>query len=63
MERLRVVRTEVAEFCSSTSIQGLRGVADQNQAFVFRLIWLIIVVVSFICAGICIKESIDGKLL
>jgi hypothetical protein len=61
MVSLQEVMRDVEEFCSSTSIQGLRNVTDHKQGCFLRVLWLILVTVSFILSGICIKESIDGK--
>ena len=49
-----------SEFCSTTSIQGVRNITDTKQGHCSQVCWFLIVIVSFICAGISIKESIDG---
>ena len=61
MDFFRDLKQDLVEFCSTTSIQGMRNVTDQKQAYLFRIIWLIIVITSFVLSGICIKESIDGN--
>jgi hypothetical protein len=58
---LQEIFSDVEEFCSTTSIQGLRNVTDHKQGWLSRVLWLIVVVISFVLSGICIKESIDGK--
>jgi hypothetical protein len=58
---LRSLREEFSDFCSTISIQGLRNVGDSNQGFCSRLLWLVVVAVSFVLAGICIKESLEGE--
>ena len=52
-----------SQFCSTTSIQGVRNITDTKQGHCSQVCWFVIVIVSFICAGISIKESIDGALL
>ena len=60
MAVLKIVRQEIVKFCSTTSIQGMRNVTDSEQGCFIQLLWIIVVVISFILSGICIKESIDG---
>jgi len=43
------------------SIHGMSNVTDPKQGFLLKAIWTCVVVASFVCAGICIKESIDGE--
>ncbi len=45
----------------SLSIQGMHYVTDDRQSFFSRISWLLIVVISFILAGISIKDSFNGK--
>ena len=61
MEVLAELRKDLIDFCSTTSIQGMRYVSDPNSGTFFRSIWFLIVVVSFTLSGICIKESFDGN--
>jgi len=61
MAALGELYSDVEEFCSTTSIQGLRNVTDPKQGCVSRVLWLIVVASSLIMSGICIKESFDGK--
>ena len=60
---LQELYADVEEFCATTTIQGMRNVTDQKQGWLSRVLWFIVVVVSFVLSGICIKESIDGDLL
>jgi hypothetical protein len=39
----------------------MRNVTDPKQGLLSRILWLAVVIVSFVMSGICIKESIDGK--
>jgi hypothetical protein len=61
MVALEELFSDVEEFCSTTSIQGLRNVTDPKQGCVSRVLWLIVVATSLILSGICIKESFDGQ--
>jgi hypothetical protein len=61
MVALEEIFSDVEEFCSTTSIQGLRNVTDPKQGCVSQVLWLIVVATSLILSGICIKESFDGK--
>jgi hypothetical protein len=61
MRKLRELQNELTEFCSTTTIQGLRNVTDSKQNVVSRIVWMIVVLALFICAGLSIKESIDGN--
>ena len=61
MNVLKDLKDEFAEFCSTTSIQGMRNVTDPKQGGFSRGLWLIIVIASFALSGICIKESIEGN--
>ena len=61
MDVMKDLKDDLAEFCSTTSIQGMRNVTDPKQGCFSRSLWLIIVIASFVLSGICIKESIDGK--
>ena len=58
---LKNLRNELVEFCDTTSIQGMRNVSDPKQGKFIRILWFIVVILSFTLSGICIKESIDGK--
>jgi hypothetical protein len=60
MRKLREFKNELTEFCSTTTIQGLRNVTDSKQNVFSRIVWMIVVIALFICAGLSIKESIDG---
>jgi len=55
------LKTELTEFCSKTSIQGMSNVSDSQQGIFFQLLWLLVVITSIICAGICIKENVEGN--
>jgi hypothetical protein len=57
----KLLKNEFIKFCSKTSIQGMGNVGDIEQGLLFQLIWLLVVTASITCAGICIKESVDGK--
>jgi hypothetical protein len=57
---LKEFKNDLVDFCSTTSIQGMRNVTDSNQGCVSRAIWTIVIIASFVFSGICIKESIDG---
>jgi hypothetical protein len=61
MRKLRELQNDLTEFCSTTTIQGLRNVTDSKQNVVSRIVWMIVVVALFLCAGLSIKESIDGN--
>jgi hypothetical protein len=61
MGRLKEIKHDLIEFCSTTSIQGMRNITDPKQGFLLQITWIIVVVTSFVLSGICIKESIDGK--
>ena len=61
MRKLRELQNELTEFCSTTTIQGLRNVTDSKQNVISRILWMIVVIALFVCAGFGIKESIDGK--
>jgi hypothetical protein len=61
MEILAELRKDLTDFCSTTSIQGMRYLSDPNYGSISRFIWFLIVVVSFTLSGICIKESFDGN--
>ncbi len=54
------LKDDLVEFCSTTSIQGMRNLTDPKQGCMSRSIWTIVVIASFVLSGICIKESIDG---
>ncbi len=54
------LKEDFVEFCSTTSIQGMRNLTDPKQGCLSRIIWTIVVIASFVLSGICIKESIDG---
>ena len=58
---IKELKNDFAEFCSTTSIQGMRNITDPKQSYLLRIIWIIVVATSFVLSGICIKESIDGK--
>ena len=58
---LQDLYNDVEEFCATTTIQGMRNVTDQKQGCLSRVLWFIVVVISFILSGICIKEAIDGN--
>ena len=60
---MKYLSSSFSEFCSTTSIQGVRNITDTKQGHCSQICWFLIVIASFICAGISIKESIDGKLL
>jgi hypothetical protein len=60
--RFQVLRAEVLHFFATSSIQGLQNVSDSRRAVFVRTVWFGIVVASFVCAGICIKESVEGRL-
>jgi len=53
-------KNELIDFCSRTSIQGLSNVSDSQQGIFFQFLWLLVVIGSLICAGICLKENVDG---
>jgi hypothetical protein len=61
MEILAELRKDLTDFCSTTSIQGMRYLSDPNYGSISRFIWFLIVVVSFTLSGICIRESFDGN--
>jgi hypothetical protein len=58
---LKKVKNELVEFCETTSIQGMRNVSDPKQGKIIRILWLIVLFLSFTLSGICIKESIEGN--
>jgi len=60
---LKELKDDLFEFCSTTSIQGMRNLTDPKQGYLSRVIWTIVVITSFVFSGICIKESIDGMCL
>ena len=59
---MKELKNDVMLFCSTTSIQGMRNVADPQQCFILKTIWILVVTASFVLSGICIKESIDGTI-
>ena len=61
MSLTSAIKTELSEFFSKSSVQGLSNVADGRQHGIVRTLWFIIVVFVFVLAGICTKQSIDGK--
>jgi len=61
MGKLKEFQNELKEFCATTTIQGLRNVTDSKQNVVSRILWMIVVIALFVCAGFGIKESIDGN--
>jgi hypothetical protein len=61
MSFLKEFRKDVFEFCSTSSIQGLSNVVDPKQSCFSRMLWMSVIVTSFILSGICIKQSIEGK--
>ena len=63
MAAIKDLSPSFTEFCSTTSIQGVRNITDTKHCHCPQVFWFIIVIVSFIFAGISIKESIDGGLL
>ncbi len=38
----------------------MSNVGDSQQGIFFQLLWLLVVIASIICAGICLKENVDG---
>ena len=60
---MKELKNDVMLFCSTTSIQGMRNVADPQQCFILKTIWILVVTASFVLSGICIKESMDGTIL
>jgi hypothetical protein len=60
MSHLKMVQREFSNFCSTTSIHGMANIFDGKQNFVSRVLWIVIIVASFVAAGICIKASFDG---
>lgn len=38
----------------------MSNVGDSQQGVFFQLLWLLVVIASIICAGICLKENVDG---
>ncbi len=61
MDVYKILKNEFFKFCSKTSIQGMGNVGDTEQGLFFQIIWLVVVIASFTCAGICLKENVDGK--
>jgi hypothetical protein len=61
MASLKVLQNELTEFCSTTTIQGLQNVTDSKLSVYSRILWMIVVIALFVCAGFGIKESIDGN--
>jgi hypothetical protein len=60
MSHLKMVQREFSNFCSTASIHGMAKIFDGKQNFVSRLLWIVIIVASFVAAGICIKATFDG---
>jgi Na+-driven multidrug efflux pump len=48
------------QFSQSTSIHGLRYIGDKDKNVMARLIWIVIVVTSFVGAIIIISQSVQG---
>ena len=62
MNLLKEIKNDFLEFCSTTTIQGLHNVSDPKQNCFSRILWIVVIVTSFVLAGICIKESFDGDI-
>jgi hypothetical protein len=63
MAIMKELQKELSEYCLQSTIHGMSNVGNTNRSFHFRLIWLLIMVVAFILAGVSIKKSIDGNFL
>jgi hypothetical protein len=61
MSFLKEFRKDVLDYCSTSSIQGLSNVVDPKQSCLSRILWMSVIVASFVLSGICIKQSIEGK--
>ena len=61
MTVIKILKTEVLDFCSTANIYGLQHVANQRNHPILRIVWFLIVAVAFILSGISIKSSFDGK--
>ena len=61
MSNLKMLQSEFSEFCSTTSIHGMVQIFDRKNGFVSQIVWILVVAASFVAAGFCIKESLDGK--
>jgi hypothetical protein len=57
----KYLRSELEEFCSTCSIHGMGNISDQKHGFIYRSIWIIVVLTSLILAIVCIKSSVEGK--
>jgi hypothetical protein len=44
-------------FCQQTSIHGLSGMTDLEKPFIYRIIWMIVTIMSFVGAGYIIYGS------
>ena len=60
MERVRDLTKGFCQFCQSTSIHGLRYIGDKEKNVTSRIIWLVILVTSFMAAAYIISESVQG---
>ena len=55
-----MLREKFFGFCATTSIHGLRNVADDATTMTSRVAWFVTVVVSFVLAGVIILNSYNG---
>ena len=58
---LQSLKSRFSNFCETTTIHGLRYVGDDGTSLMSRLIWFVVVIVSFVYAGLNIYNSAEGK--
>ena len=61
MDQLRKLRDKFFDFCATTSIPGLRNVADDATSVTSRIAWFVTVIISFVLATINIYNSYVGR--
>ena len=61
MKLREALKADFIEFCCTAGIHGLRYLVDDQKSSFSRVLWLLVVVVSFVLSGICVRESVMGK--
>jgi hypothetical protein len=54
---LKSVLKKIESFCNAATIHGFQYIVDQSLGIFFRVLWLIIITVSFTIAGFLISLS------
>jgi hypothetical protein len=60
MSRLKLIREELKDFCSTVTIQGMSNISNSQKGIFLRMVWFVVVAASFIISGMCIKNSVVG---